>query len=119
MTVLPRTPPEAPFVALFITDVLPGRREDFLAAMEKAMAESAHEPGVASFMLLCDREDPNRFIAVDVYRDLAGYQAHIAAPQTDWLVKALDGCLAGPPRATYHHRLADQHDFLGTDRPGG
>ena len=30
----------------------------YAPAMEKAMAESAKEPGVASFMLLSDRDDP-------------------------------------------------------------
>ena len=67
MTTLPRTPADAPYVALFTIDVVPERREDFLAAMEKAMAESSKEPGVASFMLLSDRDDPNRFTAVDTY----------------------------------------------------
>ena len=113
MTTLPRSPAEAPFVALFTIDIVPERREDFLAAMEKAMAESAKEPGVASFMLLSDRDNPNRFTAVDVYRDRAGYEAHLEAPQTAWLVEALDGCLIGPPQGSYHHRLADDRDFRG------
>jgi len=114
MTTLPRTPPEAPYVAIFTIDVVPERREDFLAAMEKAMAESAEEPGVASFLLLSDRDNPNRFTAVDVYRDKAGFDAHNVAPQTLWLIEALDGCLAGPVKGTFHHRLVDESDFRGT-----
>src|SRR3954453_23779819 len=114
MTTLPRTPAEAPYVALFTIDVVPERREAFLAAMEKAMAESAREPGGASFMLLSDRDDPSRFTAVDVYTDKAGFDAHNQAPQTLWLIRALDGCLAGPVRGTFHHRLVDDHDFRGT-----
>lgn len=113
MTTLPRTPAEAPYVALFTIDVVPERREDFLAAMEKAMAESAKEAGVASFLLLSDRDDPNRFTAVDVYRDKAGFDAHNQAPQTLWLIEALDGCLARPVQGTFHHRLADDWDFRG------
>jgi quinol monooxygenase YgiN len=114
MTKLPRTPADAPYVAIFTIDVVPERREDFLAAMEKAMAESAKEPGVASFILLSDRDDPNRFTAVDTYTDKAGFDAHNQAPQTHWLVAALDGCLAGPVRGTFHHRLATEDDFRGT-----
>ena len=114
MTTLPRTPADAPYVALFTIDVVPERREDFLVAMEKAMAESAKEPGVAAFMLLSDRDDPNRFTAVDTYTDKAGFDAHNQAPQTLWLVEALDGCLAGPVRGTFHHRLVDEADFRGT-----
>jgi quinol monooxygenase YgiN len=117
MTILPRTPSEEPFVALFTIDVRPERREDFLAAMEKAMAESAKEPGVLSFMLLTDRDDPNRFTAVDLYRDRTGYDAHLVAPQTAWLVAALDGCLVAPPQGSLHHKLCDRDDFLVGNRP--
>lgn len=114
MTMLPRKPADAPYVAIFTIDVVPERREDFLAAMEKAMAESAREAGVAAFMLLSDRDDPNRFTAVDTYADKAGFDAHNEAPQTLWLIEALDGCLAGPVRGSFHHRLATESDFRGT-----
>ena len=109
---LPRDLPETPFVGLFTIEVHPERRADFLTAMEKAMAHSAREPGVSSFMLLADRDDPNRFTAVDVYRDRASYEAHLSSPQTPWLVQALDGCLKGPPQGSFHYRLAEKEDFL-------
>ena len=103
--------PPSPYVAIFTIDVKPDRREDFLAAMDKAMAESAQEPGVLSFAILVDRQESNRFTAVDVYADEAAYLAHLDAPHTHWLVKALDGVLAGPPRGAFHHKICDKSDF--------
>jgi quinol monooxygenase YgiN len=103
--------PPSPYVAIFTIDVKPDRREDFLAAMDKAMAESAQEPGIISFTILVDRHNSNRFTAVDVYADEAAYRAHLDAPQTRWLVGALEGVLIGPPRGAVHHKICDQSDF--------
>jgi quinol monooxygenase YgiN len=103
--------PASPYVAIFTIDVKPDRREDFLAAMDKAMAESAKEPGILSFAILVDRQNSNRFTAVDVYADEAAYQAHLDAPQTRWLVNALDGVLIGPPQGAFHHKICDESDF--------
>jgi (4S)-4-hydroxy-5-phosphonooxypentane-2,3-dione isomerase len=103
--------PPSPYVAIFTIDVKPDRREDFLAAMDKAMAESSREPGVISFSILVDRENSNRFTAVDVYADEAAYLAHLDAPQTHRLIDALDGVLVGPPRGAFHHKICDQSDF--------
>jgi quinol monooxygenase YgiN len=103
--------PPSPYVAIFTIDVKPDRREDFLAALDKAMAESAKEPGIISLSILVDRENFNRFTAVDVYADEAAYLAHLDAPHTRWLVTALDGVLVGPPRGAFHHKVRDKADF--------
>jgi quinol monooxygenase YgiN len=94
--------PPSPYVAIFTID---------LAAMDKAMAESAKEPGIISFAILVDRQNSNRFTAVDVYADEAAYLAHLNAPQTRWLIDALDGVLVGPPRGAFHHKICDKSDF--------
>jgi autoinducer 2-degrading protein len=103
--------PPSPYVAIFTIDVKPDRREDFLAAMDAAMAESTKEPGIISFVILVDRQNSNRFTAVDVYADEAAYLAHLDAPQTQWLIDALDGVLAGPPQGAFHHKICDKSDF--------
>jgi autoinducer 2-degrading protein len=108
--------PPSPYVAIFTIEVKPERREDFLAAMDKAMAESAKEPGVVSFAILVDRQDPNRFTAVDVYADEAAYLAHLDAPQTRWLIDALDGVLIGSPRGAFHHQVCDKSLFMPVGR---
>ena len=103
--------PPSPYVAIFTMQVNPDRREDFLAAMDRAMTESAREPGIVSFTILVDRRDPNRFTAVDVYADEAAYLAHLDAPQTHSLVAALDGVIIGAPRGAFHHKICDKSDF--------
>ena len=103
--------PETPFVGIFTIDVVPEMRSRFLSEMEKAMAESAREPGVTDFMLLVDRDDPNRFTAVDIYADREAYEAHLAAPQTPRLVGALEGCLLGPPKGSFHHLASTKQSF--------
>ena len=70
--------PAAPFVAIFTMVVKPERRADFLDAMESAMTRSALEPGILSFTLLVDSADHNRFTAVDIYRDQAAFDSHLA-----------------------------------------
>lgn len=54
----------------------------------------------------------SRPAAVDVYADEAAYLAHLNAPQTQWLIDALDGVLVGPPRGAFHHKICDKSDFL-------
>ncbi len=109
--VLARDLPESPVVATFTIDVLPERRLDFLAAMEVALVQSAREPGVTFFMLLANRDDPNRFTAVDVFRDREAYELHLVAPQTQNLVAALHGCLRNPPAGKLHHLLAIKEEL--------
>lgn len=103
--------PPSPYVAIFTIDVKAERRKDFLDAMDIAMAESVKESGILSFSLLVDRQNPNRFTAVDVYADEAAYQAHLAAPQTPRLIQALEGVLLGPPSGTFHHKICDRSKF--------
>ena len=103
-------PPE-PYVALFTIDVKPERRDEFLAAMDRAMVHSAQEPGILSFMILANRDDPNSFTACDVYADEAAFQLHNGTAATQRLIGELDGVLVGPPRGSFHHRLCEKKDF--------
>ena len=112
-----RDPPATPYVAIFTIEVRPGRRDDFLAAMDRAMAQSAREPGLLDFHVLADRDRPDVFTAFDVYADEAAYQAHLLAPHTPRLAAELDGILAGPPRRTVHHLLRQKADFAAGPRP--
>jgi quinol monooxygenase YgiN len=99
---------DEPYVAIFTIQVKPEHRDHFLQAITRAMADSAKEPGVVSFAFLVDREDPNRFVAYDVYADKAAYEAHLAAPHTLKLVQDLDGCLIGGPQGSFARLLCDE-----------
>lgn len=56
--------------------VKPGGEEAFRAASLANAEASRREPGVVRFDLLCDREDPTRFLLVEIYRDSAAAAAH-------------------------------------------
>ena len=103
---------DAPFVAIFTMVAKPERRDQFLEAMTRAMARSAQEPGILSFTFLVDQANPNRFTALDVYRDRAAYESHLAEPHNAWLVKELDGCMEEPPSGSFHHRLCGARDMI-------
>ena len=47
----------------------PGAEEAFRAASLANAEASRREPGVVRFDLLADREDPSRFLLVEIYRD--------------------------------------------------
>jgi autoinducer 2-degrading protein len=56
--------------------VRPGTEEAFRAASLANAEASRREPGVVRFDVLADREDPSRFILVEVYRDGTAAAAH-------------------------------------------
>ena len=56
--------------------VKPKGEEAFRAASLANAEASRREPGVVRFDVLGDREDPGRFVLVEVYRDAAAAAAH-------------------------------------------
>jgi (4S)-4-hydroxy-5-phosphonooxypentane-2,3-dione isomerase len=56
--------------------VKPGAEEAFRVASLSNAEASRGEPGVVRFDLIADREDPTRFVLVEVYRDDAAAAAH-------------------------------------------
>jgi quinol monooxygenase YgiN len=56
--------------------VKPGGEEAFRAASFANAEASRLEPGVVRFDLLADRDDPLRFLLVEIYRDTAAAAAH-------------------------------------------
>ena len=111
MSLSDQAAPDTPYIVIFMMVAKPECRADFLDAMERAMAGSAQEPGILSFMFLVDQADPNRFTAFDVYRDRAAYESHVSKPHSGRLLKELDGCMAGPPSGSFHHRLCGVRDL--------
>lgn len=56
--------------------VLPSSVDAFRDATLANARASVQEPGVARFDVVQDREDPTRFVLVEVYRDAAAAAAH-------------------------------------------
>ncbi len=48
--------------------VKPAYRQDFISASLENAKASVNEPGIARFDILQDREAPDRFVLVEVYR---------------------------------------------------
>jgi quinol monooxygenase YgiN len=56
--------------------VRPGAEEAFRVASLANAEASRKEPGVVRFDLIGDRDDPSRFVLVEIYRDAAAAAAH-------------------------------------------
>jgi (4S)-4-hydroxy-5-phosphonooxypentane-2,3-dione isomerase len=56
--------------------VNPGAAEAFRRASLANAEASRREPGVVRFDLIADRDDPSRFVLVEIYHDAAAAAAH-------------------------------------------
>lgn len=79
--------------------ILPERREDFIALMDRHIAECLRdEPGLLDFRFLQDETDPNRFVDFETYADPAALAAHRAPGSAlERNFPLAEPMLAGPP----------------------
>jgi quinol monooxygenase YgiN len=63
-------------IALVNVHVKPGAVAAFEAATEQNASNSRREPGCVRFDVLRQRDDPARFVLVEVYRDADAAAAH-------------------------------------------
>ncbi|HXJ20581.1 MAG TPA: antibiotic biosynthesis monooxygenase [Polyangia bacterium] len=68
--------PQTLFVVEVSVHVKPDAVEAFRAATLANARASIQEPGIARFDVLQDRDDPTRFVLVEVYRAPDGQAAH-------------------------------------------
>ena len=69
---------------------------------------SRREPGVVRFDLLASREDPDRFVLVEIYRDAVAAAAHKeTAHYTAWR-DAVSDLMAEPRRSTKYVNLSPE-----------
>jgi quinol monooxygenase YgiN len=92
--------------------VKPESVEDFLAATLENARNSAREPGIARFDVCQQRDDPTRFVLVEIYRDAAAPAAH---KQTAHYAKWRDTVapMMAAPRSSvkYENRFPDDAGF--------
>ncbi|HMA86943.1 MAG TPA: putative quinol monooxygenase [Desulfosalsimonadaceae bacterium] len=60
--------------------VKPEKREEALAAVKELMAGVADEDGTIDYTLNIDEQDPDTFIFIERYQDMAALTAHSATP---------------------------------------
>jgi quinol monooxygenase YgiN len=73
--------------------------ERFLSELRAVLPLSAAEDGLLRYEWLQDRTDPTRFTFVDLFRDEAAYQAHLATPHMKHFGNAVADYFASPPVA--------------------
>lgn len=86
--------------------VKPGGEEAFRAASVANAEASRREPGVVRFDLLCDREDPTRFLLVEIYRDAAAAAAHKETAHYAAWRDAVSDLMAEPRRSARYVNLS-------------
>lgn len=96
------------FVSIFTATVKPERLEDFLAALDEVLPDSAGEDGIIRFEVFRSRDNPSTFTIVDLYRDPRALGSHAGEPHVARLSAALDGCFEGEPNVA----LFDLYDGI-------
>lgn len=95
-------------IALTVSlQVVPGCRDDFLAAIEENAERSFHdEPGCRSFDVVCDLDDDHHFVFHEIYDDEAAVAAHRSAPHyAVWRAAAAKYVVPGSQVNTLFRRL--------------
>ena len=86
--------------------VKPGGEGAFRAASLANAEASRREPGVVRFDLLADREDPARFVLVEIYRDAVAAAAHKETAHYAAWRDAVSDLMAEPRRSTKYVNLS-------------
>lgn len=70
-----------PFVRIAELDIDPAQLDAYRAAVKEEIEQSVRtEPGVLAIYAVAEKDVPTRFHLLEIYRDHAGYEAHIASP---------------------------------------
>jgi (4S)-4-hydroxy-5-phosphonooxypentane-2,3-dione isomerase len=76
--------------------VTPAGVAEFIAATEANAAGSRREPGVLRFDIIRRRDDPTRFLLIEIYRDEAAAAAHKDTAHYAAWRDAVDDLMAEP-----------------------
>jgi len=88
--------------------VKPEHIDAFRAATLANARESVKEPGVARFDVVQDRDDPTRFVLVEVFRSDDAPAAHRETPHYNAWKDAVEPWLAAPrTRRSFHALFPD------------
>jgi (4S)-4-hydroxy-5-phosphonooxypentane-2,3-dione isomerase len=85
--------------------VKPEFREAFITATLANAAASLREPGIARFDVVQQRDDPDRFVLVEVYRDAEAPAQHKATEHYAMWRDTVAPMMAEPRRGVWFHPL--------------
>jgi quinol monooxygenase YgiN len=69
----------------------PEHRSGVEAALKRAVAATLLEPGCEQYALHLDRDDANRFVMIERWRDKGSLDAHASGPAFTELAAVLNG----------------------------
>ena len=81
----------------------PERTKEVRAAFAQAIAPSRGVAGVISFDIAHDLDDPDCFIATEVFEDKAALDRQESLPEVATVLSVLEQSLAAEPEATIFH----------------
>ena len=90
-------------VVRFKVQCQPEKTESVMAALKDVIAPSRALGGVISFDIARDLEDPNSFIATEVFEDRAALDRQESQPEVARALAVFEESLAAEPEATIFH----------------
>lgn len=91
-----------------------GRREDLVAHMKTMQEASRAEPGCLDYGFFAAVEDPDKFVAVELWESRQALETHFAAPSVAAFTGGLAGLITGVPKVEIHH-VEKTTDFPNLD----
>ena len=95
----------APTTAVYVTtffEVLPGAARQAADMLKEYRSGTRNEPGVLQADLYQEIGTPSRLVSNEVWRDMAAYNAHVAAAARSALAQKMQPIEYGPPDARTH-----------------
>src|SRR5690606_36832055 len=100
---------------IFHLYIKPDRIDEFKAAVETVLPQSASEEGVVRFEYLQDTADLGHFTFVDIYSNAEAYEKHLASDHLRAFGEAIAPLVDRPHRGAFYtrHRI-HQRDGAAT-----
>lgn len=77
-------------------------RAEFVALLEEVQEASRRDDGCINYGYYAKITDPDAFVAVEEWRDMAALEDHLRQPHVEKLVAALPDMLDGRPEIVAH-----------------
>ena len=91
-----------------------GKREEFVELMKTMQEASRQEPGCIDYGFFAAIEDPEEFIAVELWESKDALQTHFGAESVANFGGGLAGLVGGAPSVEIHH-VEKTTDFPNLD----
>jgi quinol monooxygenase YgiN len=91
-----------------------GKREELIGHMKTMQEASRAEPGCLDYGFSAAVEDPDRFIAVELWESKEALATHFGAPSVAAFSAGLGDLVAGVPKVEIHH-VEKTTDFPNLD----